>query len=249
VESVLNSTGLRQAVMLAVFGRHTIQEKCKMKNVFFSLLAIFIITACKDIAFVDTFVRGNNIYVTKTNGKIEQVTYTGKDSHPLLASDKKTVYFIRQGGNIGEYEYKGVEQLAVMRVDLENLKEEKLTDTIHYKDWKTTREIYEITGFTLSQDGRFIVFITQKWATSGVLVKLNPITRQLTEISHGDKFEVLKDGQYKDYIIVTRSSIKSNAGRQWSNWLIDIDGNEIKEIGDADAVTNFKLQQHDKNSR
>lgn len=213
-----------------------------IKNVISGLLVICLIISCNNTEFVDTLVKDKNIYVTKTDGKVEQVTFIGNDSSPLISPDKKTVYFIRQTGNMGESEYEGIEQLAIMQVDLKTLKEEKLTDTIHYEDWESTSEIYEVTGFTLSQDGHFIFFITQKWATSGVLVKLNTQTKALLEISHGDKFELLKDGQYKDHIVVTRSSIKSNVGRQWSNWLIDLDGKEIKEIGDDSAVANFKIK-------
>lgn len=212
-----------------------------IRNFILGLLVICLISSCNDIQFVDTLVKDKNIYVTKTDGEIEQVTYIGKDSEPLISSDKKTVYFIRQTGNKGEYEYEG-EQLALMQVDLISLKEEKLTDTIYYEDWKSTSEIFEVTGFTLSNDGLFIFFITQKWTTSGVLVKLNTQTKKMTEISHGDKFELLKAGRHKDHIIVTRSSIKSNVGRRWSNWLIDLNGEIIKEIGDDDAVTNFKMK-------
>jgi hypothetical protein len=221
----------------------------EIRNVILGFFAIVLITACKDSKFVDTLARDKNIYVTKSDGKIEQVTYIGKDSEPLISPDKKTVYFIRQTGNMGEYEYEGAEQLAIMQVDLKSLKEEKITDTIHYEDWKSGSEIYEVTGFTLSQDGQYIFFITQKWTTSGVLVKLNTQTKKITEISHGDKFELLKDGQYKDHIIVTRSSIKINAGRQWSNWLINVEGKEIKEIGEDEAVINFKTKQKEKNNR
>jgi dipeptidyl aminopeptidase/acylaminoacyl peptidase len=215
----------------------------KIRSILLQLSVFVIIAGCSQTKVVGTLTKDKSIYVTKANGKIEQVTYTGKDSDPLISPDRKVVYFVRQTGNMGEYENEGAEQLAIMKVDLKSLKEEKLTDTILFEDWKSAIELYEVTGFSLTQDGLFLCFITQKWTTSGVLVKLNTQTKKLTEISHGDKFELLKDGKYKDHIIVARSSIKSNVGRQWSNWLIDIDGKEIMEIGDEDAVTNFKLKQ------
>lgn len=218
----------------------------EIRNLVLRLFVIAMITGCSKTEFIETLVQNKNIYVTKPAGKMEQVTYLGKDSLPVISPDKKIVYFVRQTGNMGEYEYEGVEQLAIMQVDLNSLQEEKLTDTIHYQDWGTTSGIYQVTGFTLSQDGRYIFFIAQKWSTSGVLVKLDTQTKKMTELSHGDNFEVLKDGQFKGHIIVTRSSIKTNAGRQWSNWLMSIDGKPIKEIGDDDAVANFKLKQSEK---
>ena len=42
-------------------------------------------------------------------------------------------------------------------------------------------------------------------------------------------FDLIKEGEFKDHIIVNRSYIKKNEGRQWSNWLIDFDGKEIKD--------------------
>lgn len=215
----------------------------KINNTILGLLVIFFITSCNDITVVDTFAKDKNIYVTKTDGKIEQVTYTGKDINSLISPDKNVVYFIRQTGNFGEYEYEGVEQLAIMQVDLKSLKEEKLTDTVYYEDRKSTAKIHQVEGFALSQDGRFILFVAQKWSTSGVLVRIDTKTRKMTELTHGDSFELLKDGKYKNHIIVNRSSIKTNASREWSNWLMDIDGKVIKEIGDDDNVTNFKLKQ------
>lgn len=218
----------------------------KIRNIILGLMVICLITGCNHTKYVNAVVKDNNIYATKTDGEIEQVTYIGKDSKPLISPDRKVIYFIRQTGNFEESENKGGQQLAIMQVELPSLKEEKLTDTIQYADWKSTSEIYEVRGFTLSQDGRFIYFITQKWVTSGVLVKLNTMTKEMIEISDGYNFELLKRGQYKDNIIITRSSIKSNAGRQLSNWLIDIYGKEIKEIGDDDAVINFKLNSDKK---
>jgi hypothetical protein len=215
----------------------------RIGNTILRFLGVVWFISCNNLKISDTLIKDNNVYVTKTDGKIEQVTFIGKDSKALISPDKKVVYFIRQTGNMGEYEYEGMEQLAIMQVDLNSSKEQKLTDTIHYEDWKSTSEIFEVTGFTLSQDGGFIFFITQKWATSGVLVRLNTETKKLTEISHGDKFELIKEGQHRNHIIVTRSSIKKNVGRQWSNWLIDNEGNEIMEIGDDDAVNNFKRQR------
>ena len=219
-----------------------------MKDIILGLFFIGLITACVENKYVDTFAKNNNIYVTKSDGKIKQVTYLGKDKKPLISPQEQTVFFIRETGDMGEDVYEGTEQLAIMQVDVKSLKEEKLTDTIHYEDWNSTSNIYEVTGFTISQDGNYIFFITQKWTTSGVLVKLNTHTKKMTEISHGDKFELLIDGQYQNHIIVTRSSIKRNAGRQWTNWLIDMDGKEIKEIGDDEAVVNFKRKQNLKTS-
>lgn len=214
----------------------------KFLNINLVLLVIFIISGCNYNKFVNTIAKDKNLYVIKTNGKIVQITNTGKDSEPLISPDKKVVYFIRHIEKLDEFSNEEANKLAIMQIDLNSLKEEKLTDTIYYEDWNLTSELYEVTGFSLSQDGRYIFFITQKWATSGVLVKLNIQTRQISEISHGDKFELLKKGKYKDHIIVYRSSIKNNIGRQWSNWLIKINGKEIKEIGDDNDLSYFKLK-------
>jgi hypothetical protein len=210
------------------------------RNIILNILLALLISSCQQNQFHEVKEIEGNIFGILNDGASKQITYLGKDINPLLSLDNKTVYFIRKTGNFGEFEYEGQEQLAIMKVDLHELNEEKLTDTIRYSDWNLTLELFEVTDFSLSNDGQFLFFITQKWTTSGVLVKLNTQTKELTELSHGDRFEFLKNGQYKNHLIVKRSSIKNNVGREWSNWLLNTSGEEIKEIGDDDAVIKFK---------
>ncbi len=223
-----------------------------MKTMSTTKIAIFIITliltfSCKDVTIVETFVDKGNIFITKSDGTIQQITFLGKDNTPLLSPNHEVIYFIRETGNLfkNEYNYE-MQQLAIMKVDLLSLRELKLTDKIHYKDWNQSSELFRVGNFSMSDDGKYIFFLTQKWVVTDVLVRLDTDTNLMTEISHGDGFEILKEGVFKNHLLITRGEIKENAGRQWSYWIIDINGNKIKEIGDENAVKIFKENQKEK---
>ncbi|HPA57165.1 MAG TPA: DUF4339 domain-containing protein [bacterium] len=180
------------------------------------------------------FAEQGNVFVIDSQNEISQITSSGKDTSPIISPDGKDVYFVRKTGVFGEAEYEEVEKLMIMKTKIDSLEEEiflEKTDGI---------EIFEVRGLSITANGKHLLFITQKWSTSGVLLRINVNTKKIQEITHADNFEILKKGEYENHLIVNRSSIKEDVGREWSYWLIDIDGNVIKEIGDEESVQKFK---------
>lgn len=226
----------------------TIIKKCLLKNVILTCsLSICLFMSCKNHSIINTFVKDKNIFVTDASGSIKQITFKGKDKDPIITQDFKAIYFVRETGSKVEKDNGAEELICIMKVDLENSTEEKICDHIINEDWVksgmssdiTIDSLTNIENLSISAKDEYLFFETQKWAVSSVLVKLNIKTKETKEISPSNKFDLIKDGEFKDNIIVNKSYIKENEGRQWSNWLIDFDGKVIKEIGDENSVIMF----------
>ena len=210
------------------------------KKMFFGVSIVFFLFGCASSKFIESFEKDSNIYVKQSNGETTQLTFKGADSNPLISKDQKLVYFIRNTGNMGSAEFEGVEQKAIMEIDIKSLVEKKIADEVRYSDRKFSNELYFIKDLSISKDGLHLFFIAPKWVTSDVLVKLNTKTGKITEISPGYKFELLKSGQFEGHIIIKRSFLKENVGRILTNLLIDIEGNILKDIGGDDALKTFR---------
>jgi len=219
----------------------------RLSNVFLtcSLLG-FIFIFCRNHSIINTFVKDKNVYVTDASGLFIQITFKGKDNNSIITQSRKVVYFIREKDN--KVEKEGLEtQLCIMKVNLEKLNEENICDHITHEDWvkvgmnsfTTSDSLTDIENLSISSNGDYLFFQTSKWITSRVLVKLDTKTKETKEISPADKYDLIKEGEYIDKIIVNKSYFDETPGRKWSNWLIDFDGKEIKKIGDEKDVIKF----------
>ncbi len=191
------------------------------------------------------YVKDDNVYVTTGDGDTVQLTFVGRDSRPLISPDKTTVFFVRKVSPPNENDSG---DLAIMQVDIASMRESKLADKIHHEEWNETSGFPFVHGFCLSRSGQFIFFMTQKWAVSDALVRLDTKTRALTVISGADSFELIREGRHEGKLIVLRSQTRGDEGRTWSYWLLDADGNAIEEIcdeEDEEALKSFKARNID----
>lgn len=183
------------------------------------------------------YVEDNNVFVSNGRGDVQQLTFKGRDSRPLLSHCKERVYFVRESGRSQE--------LAIMQIDIKEMREQKLADEVYHVDWKETSRFSAIYRLSLSPDGRFLFFVIPKWAVSDSLLRLDLKTKKVKEISHADSFEIIQKGRLKGKLIVLRSEIRGDEGRTWSYWLLDEDGNSIEEICDEDdeeTLKSFRLK-------
>lgn len=205
----------------------------------FRIVFLFLIVGCSNISVKNAMIVDNNLHLVMSDGNIEQVTFMGKDDNAILSPQKQTVYFVRKTGLLGTYEYNGLEQKAIYRLELSNdYQEELLLKSIKFEDREKKHNLFQIINLKLSIDEQYLLFTTNKWSVSNTLIRLNPQTKEYQELTHADDYELVKKGKYVGNLIVSRSNIK--AGRQWTYWLIDIEGNDIKEIGYENALKIFK---------
>lgn len=179
--------------------------------------------------------RENNIFVIMTDGSTKQLTFNQSDIYPILLPNNTEVVYVRVQ-NMSGYKSK-----KIMIVDINDLKERVLTDQKPYLDGLDgTSEILTVDNPILSTDGNSILFVTEKYATSNQLVKVNLKTGKWTELFHAETFEQLNTNPYKGHFLVGQSDIEEN-GRGIYYRLLDSQGNIVKKFNDERSMMNFKI--------
>lgn len=103
------------------------------------------------------------------------------------------------------------------------------------------KTIANITDPALSADNRFIYFLSEAWATSGSLQKVEIATKKASFVIDACGFEIIKTGIFEGLLLVDRHLIEDN-GRDSYLWLVSPDGKPIRQIGqfESDAVHEFR---------
>lgn len=211
-----------------------------IKSIIVPLLGIIVFAGCHIPRYTGVVITNNNIYLNTPKGNPEQLTSTGRDQSAVYSARKNVVYFVRHQELNASTAVDELPALSIMRMNVKTRKTDQLTDTIRHEDWKSTQKLYLVGGLTLSEDGQYLYFVTEKWETSGVLAKLNTRTAETKEIIDGDGFELIRNGQYRGNLLVVRNDIDGEEGRQSYHWLIAPDGKEIMKIGDDQALKTFR---------
>lgn len=185
---------------------------------------------------VDTFEKGKNIYVTFSDDTEKQITFSNSDSNPLLLPNENCIVFIRD--TFGNYSHTDVRK--IMKVNYHNLLEHKISDRKPYMDGSVNTDfICEITNPTLSVDQKSIIFLTEAYATSGNLVKVNLENGSWEIVSDAMDFELIKSGPHKNLFFVGKSQIK-NRGRDVYYYLINEKNEILKEFNSKESYIEFR---------
>jgi len=190
----------------------------------------------KEIA--KAIMKNHNIFAVFSNSTLKQLTFNDSDYFPYLLKNENKVLFIRNiKDNSGYQDYT---KKAIMKVDIDNLKETIITNKKPYLDGNDrSDEILTIGNPTISKDLQFIYFIVEKYATSNQLVKVNLKNGKWTELFSAETFELLTKPPYKNNFIIGGSEIRDK-GRDIYYKLVDISGKTIKEFDSKESVDKFK---------
>jgi hypothetical protein len=186
---------------------------------------------------INTYVSEGNIYAKYSTGKEKQITYSGLDFSPFILDLGSKIVFIRKVLRPQNYiAYK------ICKVDVSTLIETVLSDKKPFEDGLNfSKEILSVENPTLSLDKQSIYFITDKWVTSGELVKVNLLTGKWTELFSAEHFEILSKDPYKNLFLVSKNEIRDR-GRDTYYKLMDEKGKVLKEFSDKDSFNQFKKQ-------
>lgn len=96
-----------------------------------------------------------------------------------------------------------------------------------------------ITSPLISPDGKDVYFVSEAWATSGSVQKVDIETKKVTFIIDGNSVGIIRSGENKVMLLVERALIKTDAageslGRDIYLWLVSPDGTSRREIGPTD---------------
>jgi dipeptidyl aminopeptidase/acylaminoacyl peptidase len=185
---------------------------------------------------------GNIVYRGK-DGKVRQVTASGKDHSPALSPDGTRIVFVRD--LLGDRDYNDftrsgpatrVMQLWVAEVEGSQSPKLILDSPIEVKGNK-------FSGFyrpQLSDHQTYVYFLIQFGASSGAVVRLTMGTKELVYITDALEFSVIAKGKYKDDLVVKQHRRKLGLGYYDWFFLLEPAGEQIGVIGeDQDDVYTF----------
>lgn len=191
----------------------------------------------------NVFERNGNIFCTLPDSIERQLTFSNSDSNPLLLTCETAIVFIRN--TFGDYDHPNTKK--IMKVNYENLLETTITSKKSYVDGLVCTEfIYEIANPTLALDQKSIYFLTEAYATSGNLAKVNLETGNWEIISDAMDFELIEDGVYRNLFSIGKSQIKER-GRDIYYYLINEKNETLKEFITKENYIEFKKNIHRNN--
>lgn len=197
------------------------------------------------IASSPVFSKEGNVYYTVTPGHTIQITHSGKDSNPILSSDKKWIAFVRIGNqripeSCGSNTAKTYgNQIWIYNTATRN---EKLLVANNFQCNKPEKQIIDPSELTFSPDSKILYFLTSAWTTSGALHGVNIDGTRQHYIVPANSLEVITKGTYKGYLIVNqhRYFIPPGGSYDWY-WLVSPDGKDEGPLGEkiTSAQRNF----------
>lgn len=104
------------------------------------------------------------------------------------------------------------------------------------------KTIAHITNPALSADNRFIYFLSEAWATSDSLQKVEIATKKVSFVIDACGFEIIKAGVFEGLLLVNRALIEDN-GRDSYLWLVSPDGKPLMQIGQFDSAASHEFRK------
>jgi hypothetical protein len=189
---------------------------------------------CK--ANTSVFSKGGNIYYIQSPHHTIQITYSEKDSDPVLSLDKKLIAFVRIGNQIipkgcnGDTETKYGNQIWIYNLET---RKEKLLIANNFQCNEPKKQIIDPSELTFSPDSKNLYFLTSAWTTSGALHGVNIDGTHQRYIAPANSLEVIIKGTYKGYFIVNehRYFIPPGGTYDWY-WLVTPDGKDDGPLGE-----------------
>lgn len=195
------------------------------------------------------FSKAGNIFVVTKDAISKQVTFSSRDSHPILDRKGNKIFFIRairmtRQRKVGLFrtETDTFNKYSFMSVELDKLTEETITDTKPFQSQDPEGGIYIIDQPTLDPDGDHLYFITGKYATGNELVKVNLRTGEWKELFPADYFERILSVNYLGYFLVGQSAIEEG-GRDIYYRLVDPNGKIVKKFDSKSSMESFKQSE------
>jgi WD40-like Beta Propeller Repeat len=179
-----------------------------------------------------------NIYLTDDGGTARQLTFSGRDSGPVLSPDGLWIVFIHalSGQRIltnsgDELEPTQLWQIGANGKNATRLLRCRLSE-------KMEEVIAEFADPQFSSDGRYVYFTTHAWTTSPAVHVVDTTNAKEHFVCPGGSLEVLRSGQYRDCLLVRQHRYFLGGGSYDWFWLLRPDGNEIGPVGEDPS--NFK---------
>ncbi|MBV9104565.1 MAG: hypothetical protein JO313_00940 [Verrucomicrobia bacterium] len=179
-----------------------------------------------------------NVYLTDEAGTVKQLTYSGRDSRPVLSPDGLWIVFIRavSGQRISTGSGDQLDPTELWQIGANG------KDATRLLRCRTSERMEDVVaGFDdpqFSSGGRYVYFTTPAWTTSPAVHVVDTTNAKEHFVCPGWNLEVLRSGEYRDCLLVRQHRYFLGGGSYDWFWLLRPDGNEIGPVGEDPS--NFK---------
>ncbi|DAB36343.1 MAG TPA: hypothetical protein CFH80_05305 [Sulfurospirillum cavolei] len=205
----------------------------KIAKIFLLSILMTVLLSASELILIS-----KNIYLNNMGNSV-QLTFKGNASYPMLSPDAKSIVYIRTFLHNG-YEYKEEDSIPteIVLMDLESkqekviLKEQPSTDP-----YKTLKDFSEPL---FSSDGQIVYFLSSAWVTSNAVYALDLKTLKTKFIIDGNDLAIIKNGDYKNHIIIDRHQYFVDGGSYDSSWLVSPNGKVIGQVRDRNSYERYQ---------
>jgi hypothetical protein len=166
-----------------------------------------------------------NVYYHNDQGNVLQLTFSGKDSQPVLSPDGKQLVFVRASQN---------DELWIMNVSGDNAH----SILIGHNDEDVKKNLTELNNLLFALDGKAVYFLSAAWVTSNAIHKVDLTTNKQHFVTDGNSLELVPSGKYKGYLIVSKHKYHKGGGSYEDYWLVSPKGKAIKSLGEDEEQVN-----------
>lgn len=180
------------------------------------------------------FSKSGNIYFMQTPDHTIQITFSRKDSAPVLSSNKEMVAFIRTGNQIIPEECEAnTDTKYGNQIWIYNFltKKERLLVANNFQCKEPEKQLMDFSDLFFSPDNKTLYFITSAWVTSGALHAVHIDNAKQCYITPANEFKVISKGENKGYLIVNQHRYFIGGGSYDWYWLMSPEGKEEGPLG------------------
>jgi len=185
------------------------------------------------VSVVPVFAKSGNIYYHNGSGHTIQITRTGKDSSPVLSSNKKLIAFIREGIQVipDRCDIDAKYGNEIWLYDFSTQKEKRLV-TNNFECDKPKKQIVDPENLLFSPDSKTLYFETSAWTTSGAIHAVDVNGTHLRFVTDGTVLWIVQSGLYRGNLIVNQHRYRFKGdtplGSYDWDWLFTPTGKQIK---------------------
>ena len=126
------------------------------------------------------------------------------------------------------------------------LKSNSETDSILLIDSRNSENMEmvlgSINGLKFAPDGDYLYFKSNAWATSDAIHRVNIKTHEESFVTAGNTLDIVINGKFKGYLIVSKHKYYPQGGSYDDFWLLSPDGKEIKNLGDTMPDSEYPIR-------
>lgn len=205
-----------------------------MQKISFVLLcALFFANAFADEG-IYTYSKLGNIFVYSKNADhILQLTYSGKNKHPVLSPDGRWVAFVKRSnhvmpGHCGDFADTGSSYADEIWIDdLQTMKFKRLVKNNFDCD-EPTKMIIDPKSLAFAPNSKTLYFETSAWVTSGAIHAVNMNGKNLRFVADGGEYHIVQHGHYRGDLIINQHHYHDKGGSYNWDWLFTPEGKQIK---------------------